>query len=286
MILKILEYIIAKLCVFFPATEKSSIENIGYLFDGYDILFGSPLNAGTESGIAGPDPGFRQTIWEADYSDCLRSEDQNIAIPRGLTVTSCADSCKISFTSKVINGTKQFKDVMDNKVCIAAILGGSSTCGRSDNQDNEDNEDNSNEDGDREKRSVGRYLIRRKRFISFVPTLFRNIFGSLTGGSGEKSRSRSRENSQRSRSRGSSEERSRSRGSKQSEESNTGASRDEEDIFGSSGGSSEGGHWWEAVGFGGMLGMADDDGDDESGSSGSRFQVNFHSFSVKILSKL
>ena len=264
---------------YLTATQKTSIENIGYLFDGYDILFGSPLDAGTESGIAGPDPGFRQTIWEADYSDCLRSEDQNIAIPRGLTVTSCADSCKISFTSKVINGTKQFRDVMDNKVCIAAILGSSSTCGRSDNRNNEDDGD-----GDREKRSVGRSLIRRKRFIA---NLFRNIFGKITGRSGGKSRSRknsrsrdSKRSGSRGRSRGSRGSGSRSGGSKRSK-SKQGASRGESEIFGSkSGGSSGGSHFWEALGIGGLgMGMGDDmGGDDEDGESGTRFQVNFHFF--------
>ena len=262
---------------YLTATQKTSIENIGYLFDGYDILFGSPLDAGTESGIAGPDPGFRQTIWEADYSDCLRSEDQNIAIPRGLTVTSCADSCKISFTSKVINGTKQFRDVMDNKVCIAAILGSSSTCGRSDNRNNEDDGD-----GDREKRSVGRSLIRRKRFIA---NLFRNIFGKITGRSGGKSRSRknsrsrdSKRSGSRGRSRGSRGSGSRSGGSKRSK-SKQGASRGESEIFGSkSGGSSGGGHFWETLGIAGIFGdMGGDDGDGEDGESGTRFQVNFHS---------
>ena len=266
------------------ATAKSSIENIGYLFDGYDILFGSPLNAGSESGIAGPDPGFRQTIWQADYSDCLRSEDNNIAIPRGLTVTSCGGSCKISFTSTIINGTKKFIDVMDNKVCVSAILGGSSTCGRTDNQANDDDYDEDG-DGDREKRSV-RNLIRRKRFI---PALFRNIFGKLTGRSGKKGRRgknrKSRGNSQRSRSRGSrrsggSGSRSRGRGSKRSKEKKKGASRSESDIFGSKdGGSSRGDSWWKTVGGIGILDMVGGDGGDESsGSSGSRFQVNIHSF--------
>ena len=266
------------------ATEKTAIENVGYLFDGYDILFGSPMNAGTESGTAGPDPGFRQTIWEADYSDCLRSADDMKAVPRGLNVRVCEQSCKISFTSTIINGTKQYKDIMDNKVCVAATLGSETTCREKDSS-NEDsaNDERSNEDGERKKRSVGKYRPRRKRF---VPALFGNIFGKIFGGRGGRSRSReSNSRSRGSRSRRSRESGSRSRGSK-SKEKKKGASRSASDIFrDSSGGSSEDGRWKEGLGWGAGFGIGGGDfGDgDESGSNAPRFQVKLSFVACKLV---
>ena len=86
--------------------------NIGYVLDGYDIIYGNPLKTSPT-----PDPGFRQSIFQATYSGKI-TPDQLYTVPDGMEIKSCSGTCSTTFGSSLISGTKSYKSLLDMKTSI------------------------------------------------------------------------------------------------------------------------------------------------------------------------
>ena len=90
--------------------------NIGYVLDGYDIIYGNPLKTSPT-----PDPGFRQSIFQATYSGKI-TPDQLYTVPDGMEIKSCSGTCSTTFGSSLISGTKSYNSLLDMKT--SADFGG------------------------------------------------------------------------------------------------------------------------------------------------------------------
>jgi hypothetical protein len=96
-----------------PAT----MPNIGYLLAGYDIMYGNPMPT---DGQALVDPGFRQPVFAADYTDSPLTPDQRYLIPKGTTATDCSGSCSLHFQSTEIMGTHSYQSSLEVKAEVSA----------------------------------------------------------------------------------------------------------------------------------------------------------------------
>ena len=93
------------------------MSNIGYLLAGYDLYAGNPMPMDTN-----PDPGFRSTIFEAEYKEST-TQDSLFCTPEGLSFISCDDSCQINFDSRIVLGRKSYSKGLQAKVPLQ-LLGG------------------------------------------------------------------------------------------------------------------------------------------------------------------
>ena len=100
--------------------NESWAKNIAYVLSGYDIYFGNPL--ATSSVI---DPGFRQLIFQAEYSGETTQDGLN-CIPDGLDIRSCSKSCSYTFTSRYVAGTKSYHNSLGVYLGIQGSLGNAS----------------------------------------------------------------------------------------------------------------------------------------------------------------
>merc|ERR1712096_381202 len=92
--------------------EPPTMPNIGYLFRGYNLMFGNPLP--TEG--ANVDPGFRQPIFKAVYKSHKVTPDNRYLQPDGTSIQDCGGSCSMSFQTKEIMDAKDYQSSLENRV--------------------------------------------------------------------------------------------------------------------------------------------------------------------------
>merc|ERR1712061_38676 len=95
----------------FGSGEAVVMNNIGYLFKGYDIMRGNPLPV---VGLS-QDPGYRQPIFEATYKSGSKTADERYLQPDGTTITDCSGTCSLSFQTDEISGSKSYQDSLSSK---------------------------------------------------------------------------------------------------------------------------------------------------------------------------
>jgi len=105
-----------------PSDEHPTMPNIGYLFRGYNLMFGNPLP--TEGATI--DPGFRQPIFKAAYKSHKVTPDNRYIQPDGTSIQDCGGSCSMSFQTKEIMDAKSYQSSLENKVSasVGASYGG------------------------------------------------------------------------------------------------------------------------------------------------------------------
>eukprot|EP00462_Mataza_sp_D1_P023527 CAMPEP_0175142926 /NCGR_PEP_ID=MMETSP0087-20121206/13106_1 /TAXON_ID=136419 /ORGANISM="Unknown Unknown, Strain D1" /LENGTH=447 /DNA_ID=CAMNT_0016426855 /DNA_START=99 /DNA_END=1439 /DNA_ORIENTATION=+ len=89
--------------------------NIGYIFKGYDVLYGNPQ----PTTGAPVDPGFRQTIFNATYIKGSVTPDQKFFQPDGTNIVDCSGTCSLSFASTEIAGTKDYQSSLETQTSIS-----------------------------------------------------------------------------------------------------------------------------------------------------------------------
>jgi hypothetical protein len=90
--------------------EPPSMASIDFLLSGYDVLFGNPKPTGDGVHI---DPGFRQAVFAADYTEHILSDDNRYSLPKGTQAKSCSGSCSLSFDSSEITGAKSYQNSLE-----------------------------------------------------------------------------------------------------------------------------------------------------------------------------
>jgi len=95
--------------------EPEAMPNIGYLFRGYDLMYGNPLPT---DGFF--DPGFRQPVFTAVYTPGSLTPDQQYKQPDGTFIASCSGTCSLNFVSKEIAGTHSYQDSLEEKTSVSA----------------------------------------------------------------------------------------------------------------------------------------------------------------------
>ena len=71
------------------------MSNIGYLFKGYNIIEGNPMDPKRF------DPGFKAKIFEATYEKDRRTDDQQYKIPDNVDLDE-KESCSSSFSAETV----------------------------------------------------------------------------------------------------------------------------------------------------------------------------------------
>ena len=95
--------------------DAPKINNIDYLFSGYDPYLGNPMPTGET-----PDPGFRQAIFNTEYKGST-TPDSLFCTPEGFTFQLCDDSCQIDFKSTVIPGTNKYSEGLN--AIVSGMIG-------------------------------------------------------------------------------------------------------------------------------------------------------------------
>ena len=93
------------------------MNNIGYALSGYDIYYGNPV-ALSSSGLV--DPGIRNDIFLAEYSNNQTTADNRYCTPKGMTVKSCNGNCALAFSTEIIKGTSSYFHKLEEKVSFEA----------------------------------------------------------------------------------------------------------------------------------------------------------------------
>ena len=81
--------------------STNPMPNIGFVLSGYDVFEGNPVP--TFDGRATPDPGYRQAIFAAEYSDSTTA-DTRYSVPDGVDILSCSGSCSLNFQVRLPDG--------------------------------------------------------------------------------------------------------------------------------------------------------------------------------------
>jgi len=98
-----------------PNTSNAAImPNIGYIFMGYDIMYGNPLQV---SGLP-VDPGFKEPIFLANYSKGSTTADRRYFQPDGTSIIDCSNSCSFNFGSIEMSGTKSYQESIERKASL------------------------------------------------------------------------------------------------------------------------------------------------------------------------
>jgi hypothetical protein len=96
-----------------PLSDPVKMPNIGYLFAGYDIMFGNPKPT---QGVP-MDPGYRGQLFEANYGSAVTA-DGRYALPYGASIMS-AVGCTMSFSSEAISGAKSYQSSLSVKASVS-----------------------------------------------------------------------------------------------------------------------------------------------------------------------
>ena len=93
------------------------LPNIGYLFQGYNIIRGNPLDP------TGSDPGFtRFNIFEAEHTENRKTYDGRYKMPDRTDGTK-QESCTMTASAETLNTQTQYKDTLNVKAS-ASVSGG------------------------------------------------------------------------------------------------------------------------------------------------------------------
>jgi len=104
-----------------PAIDESlnakTMENNGYLFYGYNAVYGNPH---TNSGSL--DPGFTNPIFESNYSQKITTGDLRFKVPNGSLFEKNV-GCDVSMSSSEITGTSSYKKSLEAEVSVGGGFG-------------------------------------------------------------------------------------------------------------------------------------------------------------------
>ncbi|CAB9518071.1 MAC Perforin domain containing protein [Seminavis robusta] len=101
------------------AAEPAVVNNIGYVFKGYDLVMGNPLET---TGLVKVDQGFRQSIFK--QTNYVETPDKQFMTPQGVNVVEC-EGCNLAFSSTEVRSTSEYKSTLEAK----AKVSGSSSFG-------------------------------------------------------------------------------------------------------------------------------------------------------------
>ena len=87
--------------------------NIGYLFRGYNILQGNPVDPDKAF-----DPGFRAKIFKATYNGNRKTDDERYRIPDNVDITGKL-SCSTSFSSETVMTMSEYQNSLLAKASVS-----------------------------------------------------------------------------------------------------------------------------------------------------------------------
>ena len=88
------------------------MNNIGYLFRGYSIIEGNPLDPRRF------DPGFKTKIFKATYNGDRSTSDRRYKIPDNVDITS-KTACSLSFSSETVMTVSDYKNTLKAKSSVS-----------------------------------------------------------------------------------------------------------------------------------------------------------------------
>lgn len=97
------------------APQPQPMPNIQYVLSGYNVMFGNPM----PTDQLGIDPGFKEQIFEANYTSGTLSADKRWLQPSGLLITNCKGTCNFQFRSTEIAGQKSYQDRLSTQVGVS-----------------------------------------------------------------------------------------------------------------------------------------------------------------------
>ena len=87
--------------------------NIGYLFKGYNILEGNPVDPSSSF-----DPGFKAKIFEATYTQDRRTDDQRYKIPDSVDIDE-KQACSASFSTETVMTMSDYQRSLMAKASVS-----------------------------------------------------------------------------------------------------------------------------------------------------------------------
>jgi len=99
--------------VLLTVKKKPIIPNIGFLFTGYNIMEGNPIDPSTKV-----DPGFTVQIFQPDINGYVKTLDGRLIHPPNVTVLQC-EGCDLSAKTTIVNTADQYIKTLDTKVSAA-----------------------------------------------------------------------------------------------------------------------------------------------------------------------
>ena len=96
----------------FLILDGTKMNNIGYLFRGYNLLKGNPLTPERTF-----DPGFQQMIFDATYNDNKKTADDRYEIPDNVQVTKKI-ACKAEFSSETVMTLAEYQKSLMAKASV------------------------------------------------------------------------------------------------------------------------------------------------------------------------
>ena len=96
-----------------PCTVEANTEvlpNVGYLLRGYHLYHGNPLATQVTS-----DPGFRNVIFEPQYTQSLTSADLKYQIPDG-TIAHPKTGCTQAFSHETIQSSEEYQRLLQDMI--------------------------------------------------------------------------------------------------------------------------------------------------------------------------
>ena len=104
-----------------PAPDESAnaktMENNGYLFYGYNAVYGNP-----HSSTGSLDPGFTNPIFESNYSEKITTGDLRFKVPNG-SIFEKNVGCDVSMSSKEVTGTSSYRKSLEADVSVGGGFG-------------------------------------------------------------------------------------------------------------------------------------------------------------------
>jgi len=113
------------------ASDAVTMPNIGYIFMGYDIMYGNPLQV---SGLP-VDPGFKEPVFLADYTKGSTTADKRYLEPDGTSIIDCSASCSFKFGSTEMSGQKSYQESIERKATLEVAGYGAKFSASSDNKE-------------------------------------------------------------------------------------------------------------------------------------------------------
>ncbi len=90
--------------------------NIGYLFKGYSILEGNPLDPS-----AAFDPGFKTKIFRATYEQNRKTDDRRWDIPDNVDIVA-KEACSSSFSSESVMTESDYQRTLKQKASVSGMI--------------------------------------------------------------------------------------------------------------------------------------------------------------------
>lgn len=89
-----------------------TMTNIGYLFRGYNVIKGNPLDPERF------DPGFRGKIFQAAYSEDRKTDDLRYKIPDSVDVVT-KTTCRTSYSAETVSTLSDYQNSLMAKASVS-----------------------------------------------------------------------------------------------------------------------------------------------------------------------